>query len=346
MSTEANYTAISTEIINIGRSEATSVSALPTATNYITWKMDLNTATMYIRPPEQKDLTETHMKAGIDQFSIVCNINTDNYTKEIEITGLETFTSTTDVTGGVLSYSIPAVSGESAIVVTSGITAGSVQDRLNAIALQLRVNSNLTISKLLAGDNAFTTIAVVYVTTASSGVINSLMKAPSTLPVGTTLSDYSSAAQDTAITGFMYNLKLRPFSPTSTSWYNTNVNNLEAVQFQIKKALCSLFDKNEQLNLLLGSTVTSSVFVDTAKIITVMKSDSWVSKFFSQQQLREVLDAANDNGRTLVVGEVKSFNFMEGDSISALVYIVDNDTVSSVTPNKDLWMVTLEHVEP
>ena len=142
----------------------------------------------------------------------------------------------------------------------------------------------------------------------------------------------------------MSNLKLNAGTLVSyNDWYNANTNNQEGVQFQIKKALCALFDKNEQLNILLGNTITSSVFVDTAKITTLLSTDPWYSKFFSQQQLREVLDTVNDNGRTQVIGEVKSFNFSEGDSISALVYIVDNDTNSSVTPNKDLWMVTLQH---
>ena len=125
------YSAITTETINIGRSEATTLAELPSATHYITWKMDLNAATVNIKPPQQVDLYEKYIKVGTSALCFVCNINTDSLTKVIEIYSTAVaVTKTTDFSGGVLTYTIPAT----AAVIVNSLTITA------AVPVTLKVN--------------------------------------------------------------------------------------------------------------------------------------------------------------------------------------------------------------
>jgi hypothetical protein len=147
--------------------------------------------------------------------------------------------------------------------------------------------------------------------------------------------------QASNITNFMKSIK----GETGTyKWYNNNSTNKQSIQTQVKLGLAQLFDKDPQLNNLIGSASSSSSFIDSSKIATKMQlnSDTFYTKFFSEQQLREVLSAVTDKGSRVAPGAdgVNTFNFSAGDTISAMLKVTDTDTTSL---NSDRWMITLQH---
>jgi hypothetical protein len=181
-------------------------------------------------------------------------------------------------------------------------------------------------------NDVYSSIALKLTSVVSSSILNSL----------------SDTTQSTVLTSFLTSLK----SITGTyNWYSANVNNAQSVQTQVKLGLAQLFDKNPQLNNLIGSASSSSTFLDSSKIATKMQltSDTFYTKFFSDQQLREVLSAVADKGSRISKLSVLSgglynpsnkFNFSVGDTISAMLKVTDIDTTSL---NSDRWMITLQH---
>jgi len=157
-----------------------------------------------------------------------------------------------------------------------------------------------------------------------------------TIP-GTTTTVYG--GQDAVITDFMTDLKSQA---GVHKWYDVDANNPQSAPVQVKNGLAQLFDKDPQLNNLIGSAATSSTFIDVAKVQAKMQdpADTFYTKLFSEQQLREVLEAVADKGsRISGTGSNRTFNFTPGDSITAVVKVRDSD---SNNENTDRWLVTLQ----
>jgi hypothetical protein len=145
--------------------------------------------------------------------------------------------------------------------------------------------------------------------------------------------------QSAAITKFMTALKSQM---GVHNWYTFNGVNPQSATIQVRNGLAQLFDRDPQLNNLIGSAATSSTFLDSSKIQAKMQNyeDTFYTKLFSEQQLREVLEAVSDRGsRVLGVDHLRSFNFTAGDSITAVVKFVDSDSSGK---NTDRWLVTLQ----
>jgi hypothetical protein len=178
----------------------------------------------------------------------------------------------------------------------------------------------------------YSSIALKLTSVVSSSIINSL----------------SDTTQTTVLTAFLTSLK---GMTGSYNWYGATGSNYQSIQTQVKLGLAQLFDKDPQLNNLIGSASSSSTFLDSSKIATKMQKsdDTFYTKFFSDQQLREVLSAVADKGSRISKLSVGSganyvpsnkFNFSVGDTISAMLKVTDSDTTSL---NSDRWMITLQH---
>jgi hypothetical protein len=178
----------------------------------------------------------------------------------------------------------------------------------------------------------YSSIALKLTSVVSSSILNSL----------------SDTTQSTVLTAFLTSLK---GMTGSYNWYGATGSNSQSIQTQVKLGLAQLFDKDPQLNNLIGSASSSSTFLDSSKIATKMQKsdDTFYTKFFSDQQLREVLSAVADKGSRISKLSVKSggnyvpsnkFNFSVGDTISAMLKVTDIDTTSL---NSDRWMITLQH---
>jgi hypothetical protein len=125
----------------------------------------------------------------------------------------------------------------------------------------------------------YSSIALKLTSVVSSSIINSL----------------SDTTQSTVLKAFITSLK---GMTGSYNWYGANVLNVQSIQTQVKLGLAQLFDKDPELNNLIGSASSSSTFLDSSKIATKMQKsdDTFYTKFFSDQQLREVLSAVADKG--------------------------------------------------
>jgi hypothetical protein len=207
-----------------------------------------------------------------------------------------------------------------------GIGTNEVETCAN-LALKLATDGTNVIELPTDGSmNVYSSISPSDSTAISNAIFNSL-----------------STVQNTAIATFMNSLK--GISGTY-KWYNANVSNKQSIQTQVKLGLAQLFDKNAELNNLIGSSATSSTFLDTDKIATKMQfnSDTFWTKFFSEQQLKEVLSAVADKGSRILKATasmgINTFNFSVGDTISAMLKVTDSDTTSL---NSDRWMITLQH---
>ena len=164
------------------------------------------------------------------------------------------------------------------------------------------------------------------------------------------VSDYignSLSTQTGNINTFMESIK----RPTGTyNWYSNNTDNKQSVTTQVKIGLAKLFDRNPELNNLIGSAANSSAFLDSSKIALALQdtSNSLYTKLFSEKQLMEVLEAVADRGsRINGTHENRKFNFEPGDSITAVVKVVDSDSTDDTNDtetNIDRWLVTLQHV--
>lgn len=322
-----NYFASSVEEINIGRNVVTTVSDYVPANIYqIVWKMDLNAALngVNIKPPYPVDSSEQIHKKGILPNGFLYLLGTDSYTKEIEIVSSEVNY------GGFLRYT----NTEFNKTISSDSNTGSFEDRLADLARYLRVLVDGSIDILNSSQP-------VYISSITKKIIsNTYTYMGDSLKIGegvlANTQGYSSLAQDQAISNFMINLKANDF------WYASDPNNNRPIQNIVKVGLCNLFDKDRSLNDLLGSSATSSVFIDSNKIALKMKNsnDDFYKNFFSELQLREVLSSVNDkNSRVKYdINNNKIFDFISGDSISAVLRIVDGDTKVS---NSDRWIITL-----
>lgn len=137
-------------------------------------------------------------------------------------------------------------------------------------------------------------------------------------------------------------------------WYAVNNYNRLNVTTQVRNGLAQLFDRDPQLNNLIGSSATSGSFLDQRKIELKLQGgastnyvdpsgcDTFYNDLFAVQQLREVLDAVADRGnRILFTAKGNRYAFQLGDSITAIVRVTDTDSGSA---NSDRWLVTLQHV--
>jgi hypothetical protein len=235
--------------------------------------------------------------------------------------------------GGQMLYSSPDrnLSGDGYLFKARNVGIGTNEVETCAnLALKLATDGTNVIELPTDGSmNVYSSISPSDSTAISNAIYNSL-----------------STAQNTAIATFMNSLK--GISGTY-KWYNANVSNNQSIQTQVKLGLAQLFDKNAELNNLIGSSATSSTFLDTDKIATKMQfnSDTFWTKFFSEQQLKEVLSAVADKGSRILKAPltvlnigINTFNFSVGDTISAMLKVTDSDTTSL---NSDRWMITLQH---
>ena len=137
-------------------------------------------------------------------------------------------------------------------------------------------------------------------------------------------------------------------------WYAVNTYNRLNVTTQVRNGLAQLFDRDPQLNNLIGSSATAGSFLDQLKIELKLQGgastnyvdpslcDTFYNDLFAVQQLREVLDAVADRGnRILFTSKGNRYAFQPGDSITAIVRVTDTDSGSA---NSDRWLVTLQHV--
>ena len=137
-------------------------------------------------------------------------------------------------------------------------------------------------------------------------------------------------------------------------WYDVNTYNRLNVTTQVRNGLAQLFDRDPQLNNLIGSSATAGSFLDQRKIELKLQGgastnyvdpsgcDTFYNDLFAVQQLREVLDAVADRGnRILFTSKGNRYAFQPGDSITAIVRVTDTDSGSA---NSDRWLVTLQHV--
>ena len=324
-----NYYAKSEELINIGRDAVTTLSDYVPANIYqIVWKMDLNAALngVNIKPPYPVDSSEQIHKKGILPNGFLYLLGTDSYTKEIEIVSSEVNY------GGFLRYT----NTEFNKTISSESNTGSLEDRLADLARYLRVLGDGSIDILNSSQPVhISSITKKIVSASHTYMADSLEEGKGNLK---NTEGYSSSAQDIAISTFMSNLKANNF------WYSSNTRNNKPMQDIVKLGLCNLFDKERKLNDLLGSSASSSVFIDADKIMRKMKipNDDFYKNFFSEQQLREVLDAVTDKNSRVKYDDNnnKIFNFSEGDSISAILRVVDGDSTET---NSDRWLITLLH---
>ena len=189
--------------------------------------------------------------------------------------------------------------------------------------IELPINGSMTV---------YSSVALKLTSVVSSSITNSL----------------SDTTQTTVLTEFLTSLK---GMTGSYNWYGATVSNYQSIQTQVKLGLAQLFDKDPQLNNLIGSASSSSTFLDSSKIATKMQNsgDTFYTKFFSDQQLREVLSAVADKGSRISKLSIfqsgnwhasNKFNFSVGDTISAMLKVTDIDTTSL---NSDRWMITLQH---
>lgn len=321
-----NYYASSVEQINIGRDTFTTISDyVPTNIYQIVWKMDLNFAlnSVNIKPPYPFDSEEQIHKRGLLPNGFIYLLGTDSYTTEIEIVSSE------DNYGGFLIYTNNYFNK----TISSSSNTGSLEDRLADLARYLRVLGDSSIDLLNSSQASHISSITKKIVTATYTYTADSLKIGDGILKNT--QGYSSVEQDLAISTFMSNLKANNF------WYASDINNSSAIQNIVKVGLCNLFDKDNVLNDLLGSSASSNVFIDSEKIAIKMKNnnDDFYKKFFSEQQLREVLSSVSaKNSRINYSNNIKSFDFKSGDSLSAVLRIIDADTKDS---NSDRWMITL-----
>jgi hypothetical protein len=307
------YFASSVETITIGRDAVTSLdSQEPPHVFDIVWNMDLNTALTNIKAPYIIDGNEQEHKDGTNGGKMY-TLGTDSFTVEIELT------SGTNDAGVTLTYTH-----------LNGTRTGTGVDEakcLLELAKLLSVDSTNTVTLLKddGTEDVGSSIAPLMVASVSSAIGNSL------------------SSQATAITNFMTTLK---GAAGTYNWYNADSNNLQSVNTQVKYGLAQLFDREPELNNLIGSAATSSTFLDSDKIKDKMQNnlDPFYINLFSASQLIEVLEAVADKGsRINGSGDNRKFNFTVGDSITAVVKVVDSDSTNVSGNNSDRWLVTLQH---
>lgn len=316
------YFASSVEEINIGRDDVTSLATDPPHVFDIVWNMDLNTAldAAGIRVPYQQDVDEQEHKAGTGAGAYWYELATDNF-GPIEIECLKV--PTAGGTGFKLTYA-----NYTGTVSREG--NGSTEEEAMAdLAKQLRVDDSDGVVFLNGNksEDVGSTISVVVVAKPSTGIGNS----------------FSDGAQDAAIEDFETSLKVS--GNLFDTWQNDfSAYNSRNVVIQVKSGLAQLFDRKPELNNLLGSAASASTFLDSEKIAIIMRDDNeqFYTKLFSQDQLKEVLEAVADKGsRIAQTGSLsdRRYAFKPGDSITAVVKVKDGDAGGF---NSDRWLITLQ----
>ena len=308
-----NYMAATVEEITLGRNPVTSIAPLPNRVFDVLWKMNLNLALSGagVKSPSIVDTSEqlqTLVSTDIYAFTLTAN-NLSIIINVGQVLASTTYT---------LTYL--TVSGTGSTIVAA------------AAVLATKLSTDGSTVTLLASDgsqNVYASLTPNYTTVVSSSILNSLGE------VGAT-----------GTASFMSYLKANNGNVGTTgSWYAANANNNQSMQTQVKLGLAQLFDKDPQLNNLIGSASSSSTFLDSSKIAAKLQltTDTFWTKFFSDQQFREVLSAVADKGSRVAIGAggVNTFNFVAGDTISAMLKVTDTDTTSL---NSDRWMITLQHV--
>jgi hypothetical protein len=154
----------------------------------------------------------------------------------------------------------------------------------------------------------------------------------------------SDSTQTTAVNNFLAALKT---AAGSFRWYDlTNLKNRQTVTTQVRNGLAQLFDRDPQLNNLIGSAATSSTFLDASKIQAKLQSSTndFYTKFFSVTQLKEVLEAVADKGSRVTVGATfNTWAFVAGDSISCVLRVIDTDSSKTAkSQNSERWLITLQ----
>ena len=308
-----NYMAATVEEITLGRNPVTSIAPLPNRVFDVLWKMNLNLALS---------------GAGVKSPSIV---DTSEQLQTLVSTGIYAFTLTANNLSIIIN--IGQVLASTTYTLTYLTVSGTGSTIVAAAAvLATKLSTDGSTVTLLASDgsqNVYASLTPNYTTVVSSSILNSL-----------------GAVGATGTASFMSYLKANNGNVGTTgSWYAANANNNQSMQTQVKLGLAQLFDKDPQLNNLIGSASSSSTFLDSSKIAAKLQltTDTFWTKFFSDQQFREVLSAVADKGSRILLGAagVNTFNFVAGDTISAMLKVTDTDTTSL---NSDRWMITLQHV--
>ena len=308
-----NYMAATVEEITLGRNPVTSIAPLPNRVFDVLWKMNLNLALS---------------GAGVKSPSIV---DTSEQLQTLVSTGIYAFTLTTNNLSSIINVGQVLASTTYTLTYLSVSGTGSTIVAAAAV-LATKLSTDGSTVTLLASDgsqNVYSSLTPNYTTVVSSSILNSL-----------------GAVGATGTASFMSYLKANNGNVGTTgSWYAANANNNQSMQTQVKLGLAQLFDKDPQLNNLIGSASSSSTFLDSSKIAAKLQltTDTFWTKFFSDQQFREVLSAVADKGSRILLGAagVNTFNFVAGDTISAMLKVTDTDTTSL---NSDRWMITLQHV--
>jgi len=317
------YFASSVEEIEVGRDSVTSLAGEPPHVFDIVWNMDLNTALDLagIRVPYKLDDNEQEHKVGVnDSSKFVYELATDNVGPiEIECSkSIDTTNPLAPIT--TIVYTDPG--GE----IRTGIGSNE-KNAMTELAKQLMVDVSRTL--VLLADNKSqdvgSTMSAVMVASLSSGIGKSFMH----------------GAQNNYLIIFEQSLKN---STGSFNWYTANVDNSRSVTVQVKSGLAQLFDRQPELNKLLGSAATSSTFLDSALIAAKMQdsTDHFFSRLFSRAQIMEVLEAVADKGSRVNTGDDytdRRYNFQTGDSITAVVKVKDSDAGNT---NSDRWLITLQ----
>jgi hypothetical protein len=306
------YFASSTEEIKLGRESVTELATEPPHVFDVVWNMDLNTALASIYAPYIIDASEAEHKDGATAGTKMYTLGTSSNTIEIE--AVQTLTGD-DVTQ--LTYTHTDSNTRVGTGATESICMGNLANQLQTDG------STVTLLAADGSQDVGSSIAVLMSAAASSSVGNSL-------EVGN---------QTATITDFMTQLK----SAAGTyEWYSNLTNNDRSVTTQTRNGLAQLFDRSPQLNNIIGSAATSSAFLDASKIQAKLQlsSDEFYTKYFSDTQLREVLEAVADRGTRITgTGANRKFNFTAGDSITAVVKVTDTDSDSQ---NTDRWLITLQ----
>ena len=323
-----SYFAATEEKIDINRSPVTTISnVVPSAVSTLTWEFNLNALLQStgIVAPRQIDAGEQIHKRGAspNEAKYVYLVGTDNNRAEIEVeksilNELVCLNYTKTIAGVVTELKVSEDTEALAMV---------------ELAKRLKVETSLEISIISGLQDVHSTISIVRYSAPASSVGDSL----------------TSGTQIIAVAKFLNKLKTKT---SGDSWYFANAKNDKGIGVRVKESLALLFDKDIELNNLLGSAANSGVFLDLAKIEGKMENepgnDEFYSKMFSVQQLCEVLEAVYDKGDKIAhnaTTDTYTYNFAPGDTITCVIRVTDSDTkVSANGPNgnSDRWLLTLK----
>ena len=320
------YFAQTQEVISLGRDPMTSLVTEPPHTFDIVWNMDLHTllSTAEVKPPRQVDAGEFYHAPGtVDSTKFKYTLSTNALTAVIECKK-EFATATYTITYSQLSPVLSVTGAASTEIAALAILAKKMST--DGATATIIATSDLDLSR-----DVGSSIAPFVIVAVSSSVQSSL----------------SDGTQNTQLAAVMTALKT---STGTSNWYSLTATtfNRKSVTTQVREGLAQLFDRDPQLNNLIGSAATSSTFLDASKIQAKLQSstDDFYTKFFSVTQLKEVLEAVADKGSRVTVGATfNTWAFVAGDSISCVLRVIDTDSSNTATSqNSERWLITLQHV--